>query len=37
MTKAAPLLLVEGVTVRFGGVVAVDKLDLAVAEGTVHG
>jgi branched-chain amino acid transport system ATP-binding protein len=37
MTEAAPLLLVEGVTVRFGGVIAVDKLDLAVMEGTVHG
>jgi branched-chain amino acid transport system ATP-binding protein len=37
MTAAAPLLLVEGVTVRFGGVTAVDGLDLDVAEGTVHG
>jgi ABC-type branched-subunit amino acid transport system ATPase component len=37
MTVAAPLLAVEGVTVRFGGVTAVEKLDLAVAEGTVHG
>jgi ABC-type branched-subunit amino acid transport system ATPase component len=37
MTEAAPLLLVEGVTVRFGGVTAVDGLDLRVAEGTVHG
>jgi ABC-type branched-subunit amino acid transport system ATPase component len=37
MTQAAPLLSVEGVTVRFGGVTAVERLDLAVAEGTVHG
>ncbi len=34
---AAPLLSVEALTVRFGGVTAVDALDLKVAEGTVHG
>jgi ABC-type branched-subunit amino acid transport system ATPase component len=37
MMNAAPLLSVEGVTVRFGGVTAVERLDLAVTEGTVHG
>jgi branched-chain amino acid transport system ATP-binding protein len=35
--KAAPLLAVEGLTVRFGGVTAVDELNFAVAEGDVHG
>ncbi len=35
--QAAPLLAVEALTVRFGGVTAVDKLDLAVAMGEVHG
>jgi branched-chain amino acid transport system ATP-binding protein len=34
---AAPLLDVQGLTVRFGGVTAVDGLDLVVAEGAVHG
>ncbi|MGO9173469.1 MAG: ABC transporter ATP-binding protein [Rhodomicrobium sp.] len=34
---AAPLLAVEGLNVRFGGVTAIEELDLAVAEGTVHG
>jgi ABC-type branched-subunit amino acid transport system ATPase component len=34
---APPLLGVEGLSVRFGGVTAVDGLDLAVAKGTVHG
>ena len=34
---AAPLLAVEGLNVRFGGVTAIEELDLAVAQGTVHG
>jgi branched-chain amino acid transport system ATP-binding protein len=32
-----PLLSVEGITVRFGGVSAVDNLNFTVAEGEVHG
>jgi branched-chain amino acid transport system ATP-binding protein len=32
-----PLLSVEGLTVRFGGVIAVEGLDLEVGEGSVHG
>ncbi|GJD51575.1 Sulfate/thiosulfate import ATP-binding protein CysA [Methylobacterium crusticola] len=32
-----PLLAVEGLTRRFQGLVAVDAVDFAVAEGTVHG
>lgn len=31
------LLVVEAVTRRFGGVVAVDNVDLVVARGTIHG
>ncbi|MGO9546231.1 MAG: ABC transporter ATP-binding protein [Rhodomicrobium sp.] len=34
---APPLLATEGLSVRFGGVTAVEELDLAVAAGTVHG
>ncbi len=33
----APLLAVEGLSVRFGGVTAVEELDLSVGLGTVHG
>jgi ABC-type branched-subunit amino acid transport system ATPase component len=32
-----PVLEVEGVTVRFGGVIALTDVDLTVAEGTLHG
>ncbi len=35
--KGAQLLAVEGLTVRFGGVTAIDGLELTVAENTVHG
>jgi ABC-type branched-subunit amino acid transport system ATPase component len=37
MSATAPDLVLEGVTKRFGGLVAVTKLSIAVAEGTVHG
>lgn len=37
MTEQAPLLRLDGVTKRFGGLVAVDGLDMAVAEGAIHG
>jgi branched-chain amino acid transport system ATP-binding protein len=41
MKQAAPaipaLLSVEGLSIRFGGVKAVDGLDIAVEQGTVHG
>ena len=36
-SAAAPLLAVEGVSVRFGGVVAVDGVSLDVAGGTTVG
>ena len=32
-----PLLAVEGLTVRFGGLVALSDVDLSVEEGTIHG
>jgi len=32
-----PLLTTKGVTVRFGGLTAVDNVDLAVPEGVIHG
>ncbi len=35
--KEQPLLAAEGLTVRFGGVTAVDNLDLEIAQGEVHG
>lgn len=35
--KPGPLLEIERLTVRFGGVTAVDSLDLSVAKGEVHG
>jgi branched-chain amino acid transport system permease protein len=34
---AGPLLAIEGLTLRFGGLVAVDALDLAVEAGSIHG
>ena len=37
MTAPAPLLLVEGLTVAFGGVVAVNAVGFAVEESRVHG
>ncbi len=36
-SKPEPLLSVQGLSIRFGGVMAVDKLDLDVREGSVHG
>ncbi|WP_298961511.1 ABC transporter ATP-binding protein [uncultured Methylobacterium sp.] len=36
-SPASPLLAVEGLTRRFQGLVAVDGVDVAVREGTVHG
>jgi len=36
-TNAMPLLAVDSLTVRFGGVIAVDGLDLSVTKGEVHG
>lgn len=36
-TAETPLLVLRGVRRRFGGVVALDGLDLAVVAGTVHG
>jgi branched-chain amino acid transport system ATP-binding protein len=33
---SAPLLEAKGLTRRFGGLLAVDRLDLAVAQGSVH-
>jgi branched-chain amino acid transport system ATP-binding protein len=35
--KSAPLLLVEGVSVRFGGIVALDNISFAVAGGQICG
>ena len=35
--SAAPLLVVEGLTVAFGGLVAVNDVGFSVAEGSVHG
>jgi sulfate-transporting ATPase len=38
LTRVAPkTLAVEGLTVRFGGVTAVDAMSLAIKPGTVHG
>ena len=37
MTDHAPLLQLTGVTKRFGGLVAVDRLSMDVAEGAIHG
>ncbi|RVU17419.1 ABC transporter ATP-binding protein [Methylobacterium oryzihabitans] len=37
MSSSSPLLAVEGLTRRFQGLVAVDGVDVAVREGTVHG
>ena len=35
-TATAPLLIMEKMTKRFGGLIAVDKLDLEVREGAIH-
>jgi ABC-type branched-subunit amino acid transport system ATPase component len=35
LVDAAPLLALEGVTIRFGGLVAVSDLDLDVPEGSI--
>ena len=37
MSGRTPLLAIEGLTVRFGGLVAVNDVSFAVAEGSVHG
>ena len=31
-----PILVCDGLTKRFGGLVAVDRLNLSVAEGSIH-
>ena len=35
-TATVPLLSMEKMTKRFGGLIAVDKLDLEVREGAIH-
>jgi branched-chain amino acid transport system ATP-binding protein len=37
VTSSEPILVCEGVTKRFGGLVAVDSVDLTIAEGSIQG
>lgn len=37
MTTITPLLQLRGVTRKFGGLIAVNRLDMEVAAGTIHG
>jgi len=37
MSAGAPLLEIEAMSVRFGGVVALDRVDLTVEAGSIHG
>ncbi|MFN8025009.1 MAG: ABC transporter ATP-binding protein [Acidimicrobiia bacterium] len=37
MGSGAPTIVADGLTIRFGDLVAVDQLDLAIGEGTVYG
>lgn len=37
MGSGAPTIVADGLSIKFGDLVAVDRLDLAVAEGTVYG